>query len=140
MSQKLIRNGGNHSQTGCHLHCFIPFGFYCLRKPILITCLYLGLGLLLFHCGRDQSESNRADGRTFGAGDFGAQNTAAIPVQAVAVKRGDISLFLMQTTTIEAERQVEILTKVSGPRLHGQENDLSSQAVLYYPCPTGLHR
>jgi membrane fusion protein (multidrug efflux system) len=114
MSQKLIRKGGNHFQTSCHPHCFAPFGFYRLWKPILITCLCFGLGLFLFHCGRDQSEGNRADGRRFGAGDFGAQNTAAIPVQAVPVKRGDISLFLMQTTTIEAERQVDILAKVSG--------------------------
>jgi membrane fusion protein (multidrug efflux system) len=43
-----------------------------------------------------------------------SNNSSAIPVQAVVVKKGDISTILMQTTTIEAEHQVDFIAKVFG--------------------------
>ena len=124
MSQKLIMKSRNHFQTSCHLHC--------LQKSILITGLCLGMGLILFQCKKDQSEGSRADGRRFGPGGFDAQGTAAIPVQAVPERTGDISLFLMQTTTIEAERQVDIPAKVSGQvvRLPAEEGFKVKQGDL----------
>ncbi len=62
-------------------------------------------------CRNDQKDNNRMSNRS---GRMDSSNPSAIPVQAAAVKRGDISTFLMQTTTIEAERQVDIMAKVSG--------------------------
>ncbi len=67
------------------------------------------LPLTITSCGNKDSNANNDAQR-------GGRNSqsAAIPVQAEPVARGDISRFLLQTTTIEAERQVEILAKVSG--------------------------
>ncbi|MCG8606308.1 efflux RND transporter periplasmic adaptor subunit, partial [bacterium] len=61
--------------------------------------------------GGPGGRGRRGGGDMFG--DRGSQS-AAIPVQVTAVKRGDISTFLLQTTTIEAEKQVDILAKVTG--------------------------
>jgi membrane fusion protein (multidrug efflux system) len=116
MSQMLIMQSGNNSQFGSRPdHPYARSGSPWFRKPLrIMTGLCLMATLPLFHCGKSRNEDARADGRRFGPGGADMLNTAAIPVQAVPARRGDISLFLMQTTTIEAERQVEILAKVSG--------------------------
>ena len=78
-------------------------------KSFLLYMLFFSI-LIYAGCGNNKSNTNnpaRADGEN-------PQQSSAIPVQAVAAQKGDISLFLMQTTTIEAERQVEIPAKVSG--------------------------
>ncbi|MFQ5674954.1 MAG: efflux RND transporter periplasmic adaptor subunit [bacterium] len=79
--------------------------------------LIIALSLTLFlSCGDGQGGDNngvrRGRGSMFSGMDSGV--SAAIPVQVAAAQKGDISTFLMQTTTIEAERQVEILAKVAG--------------------------
>jgi membrane fusion protein (multidrug efflux system) len=81
-------------------------------KSLLVLCIIvLSSMTVLTGCGGDQVSGNT--GRGGGEGE-NSKMSAAIPVQVAAVKRGDISLSLMQTTTIEAVRQVDILTKVSG--------------------------
>ena len=89
--------------------------FHIKIRPsaFIIITLLIASGLVM-NCGKDQADRDNSAGRRFGADGMDSQNAAAIPVQAVAAKKGDISLFLMQTTTIEAERQVDILAKVSG--------------------------
>ncbi|MFQ5822571.1 MAG: efflux RND transporter periplasmic adaptor subunit [bacterium] len=87
------------------------FNKYCIK----LTGLFLTMSLALLGCGKDDANSHN-----FGQGARGmsdnrtSQMSAAIPVQVASVKRGDISMFLLQTTTIEAERQVDIITKVAG--------------------------
>lgn len=90
----------DHSSRFAHKRGFVGFFVFCL------------LLLVLSNCG-DQDSSSGNDSQR---GNLGGPNSqsAAIPVHAEAVARGEISRFLLQTTSIEAERQVEILAKVSG--------------------------
>ena len=62
-------------------------------------------------CG-NKDESNR-QGRP-GMGGSRSSQKAAIPVQVAPVVRGDISLYLLHTSTIEAEKEVDVVAKVSG--------------------------
>ena len=90
--------------------------------------LIVFLGLVLAGCGGEDS-GNGARQQNFGSMGNGAdQMSAAIPVQVAPVKRGDISLYLLQTTTIEPIRQVDIVAKVAGHvvELLVEEGDLPS--------------
>lgn len=107
-----------------HTKCFFPTGI------ILILSL-------LVSCGK-KDESGRNGGaqgqRGFGMmGEMGGMSGAGVPVQVEAVKRADISTFLLNTTTLEAEREVEVLAKVSGQvgKLFVEEGDVvrSDQAL-----------
>ena len=80
-------------------------------KIAILAIFILNISTLFSGCGSDQASGNTKRGNS---GEDNAITSAAIPVQVAAVKRGDISLSLMQTTTIEAIRRVDILTKVSG--------------------------
>jgi membrane fusion protein (multidrug efflux system) len=83
------------------------------KQLIFLTGMITFLSSFQIGCGNDQaSGNNNADPNKSDRGE--SQLSAAIPFQATAVRRGDISMFLMQTTTIEAKRQVDILAKVSG--------------------------
>jgi membrane fusion protein (multidrug efflux system) len=81
-----------------------------IKRNLFITGLLFVMGFVITGCGENNASNN--DGAQFGGRD--GQGAAAIPVQVAPVKRGEISLYIMQTTTIEAKRQVEILAKVSG--------------------------
>ncbi|MFQ5605266.1 MAG: efflux RND transporter periplasmic adaptor subunit [bacterium] len=72
--------------------------------------------------GQNRNGRNRSHNMLAG---MGSQNAAGIPVQVAEAKKGDISTFLMQTTTIEAERQVDVLAKVAGQvvKLPAEEGD-----------------
>lgn len=88
--------------------------------------LVLAASLAFAGCGKDDAGGGHGGqgGRSmFGNAD--AQGSAAIPVQVAPVKRGDISQFLLHTTTIEAERQVDIVAKVAGQvvKLPAEEGD-----------------
>lgn len=61
--------------------------------------------------GNDENASGSRDSMGM-AGQ--SQRSAAIPVQVAEVRRGDIAMFLLHTTTIEAEKQVDVLAKVTG--------------------------
>jgi membrane fusion protein (multidrug efflux system) len=97
---------------------FCPPGL--LRKPVYLI-IYTIAGsflllstLILAGCGNDQASVSKG-GRPGDTDAADASNlSAAIPVQVTPVRRDDISLSLMQTTTIEAIRQVDILAKVPG--------------------------
>jgi membrane fusion protein, multidrug efflux system len=82
-----------------------------MRKKILN--IFILFGILIIGCGGDQADGNKRNNSGDSEGD-NSDLSAAIPVQVVAVKRSNISLSLMQTTTIEAIRQVDILSKVPG--------------------------
>lgn len=91
--------------------------------PILLAVIFFGCG------GEDQTAP--------GAGRNGTMSmigdrTAAIPVQVAKVERGDIAMFLQHTTTIEAEKQVDVLAKVSGQvvKLHVEEGMLVKRGQL----------
>lgn len=84
-----------------------------IKRSVFSVGICLIMSLFIFSCGNDKESANADSGRRGGFGSGNPQN-AAIPVQAVAAKKGEISRFLLQTTTIEAERQVDILAKVSG--------------------------
>ena len=90
-------------RCGCQGLSQIPFKF--LICAALIT--------FLAGCGGDEKNDRQSGGRP-GGGFGGGDRTAAIPVKVAEVKRGDISNFLLQTTTIEAVRNVDILSKVTG--------------------------
>jgi membrane fusion protein (multidrug efflux system) len=84
----------------------------CVTSFLLLTSILLISAILLAGCGGDQASGNNNDR---GKPDRdNSKDVAAIPVQVTAVKKDSISLSLMQTTTIEAIRQVDILTKVAG--------------------------
>ena len=83
-----------------------------MRKKILNIIILFGATLLI-GCGGDQADGNKRNNPGSSDGD-NSKISAAIPVQVVAVKRSNISLSLMQTTTIEAIRQVDIIAKVPG--------------------------
>ena len=74
---------------------------------------FLVLSLIFTGCGDDQTDNNGPNTRNR-TNSMDSNNSSAIPVQAVMVKKGDISTILMQTTTIETERQVDIIQKFSG--------------------------
>ena len=95
-----------------------------MRYCVYLSGIFLFLSLVFTGCGDDQADNNSRGIRN--RTNMDSNNASAIPVQAVAAKRGDISSFLMQTTTIEAERQVDIMTKVSGQ-------------VVKLPAEEGLH-
>jgi membrane fusion protein (multidrug efflux system) len=95
---------------------------HMVRQYRIIFALLSAIGVFITGCG----ENNASDGNRAAFGGQDGQGGAAIPVQVVPVKRGDISLYLMQTTTIEAKRQVDILAKVSGQ-------------VIKLPAEEGLH-
>jgi len=69
--------------------------------------------VLLMGCGGDDTSDGKK-GSSMSGRRGGQRNTAAIPVQVASVRRGDISTYLLHTTTIEAEKQVDVLAKVSG--------------------------
>ncbi len=105
--------------------------FNTIKGCIFLSTFILIAISLLSGCGSDKAGENQSNdpGKSEGSD---SNISAAIPVQAVAVKRGEISLSLMQTTTIEAIRQVDILTKVSGQvvKLPVEEGDRVKKGEL----------
>ncbi len=79
--------------------------------------LLLSLTLAFTSCskkdgtGRDGGAQGQRGSGTMGGSDGMA---GGVPVQVATVERADISTFLLNTTTLEAEREVEVLAKVSG--------------------------
>ena len=114
MRKKTISNDNDVTTKMFRLYKIVIPNYFYVVRAFIILCSILLIGALLFSgCGSDKGNGNQNKGDGNSEGDD-SKITAAIPVQAAAVKRGDISLSLMQTTTIEAIRQVDILTKVSG--------------------------
>jgi membrane fusion protein (multidrug efflux system) len=93
------------------------------------TAVIASILLMLISCGsKDESGRNSGPAGSRGFGMMGdmAGSGAGVPVQVEAVQRADISTFLLNTTTLEAEREVEVLAKVSGQvsRLLVEEGDV----------------
>lgn len=70
-------------------------------------------GVLAVSCGDEGTNggASRDMSRMRGAS---SREAAAIPVRVATVERGDISTFLLHTTTIEAEKEVDVVAKVAG--------------------------
>ena len=68
------------------------------------------LFLALFACGEEEAQQTRG-GR---AGRGGRGGGAAAPVKVEAVKRGDISAYILKNTTLEAERWVDVRARRAG--------------------------
>ncbi len=84
------------------------------------------VALLLVACGKDE-ETGGHDRRFSGGMNRGMRGSqAAIPVQVAPVVRGDISTYLLHTSTIEAEKEVDVLAKVTGQ-------------VVKLPAEEGMH-
>lgn len=82
---------------------------------ILAMIVCVSIAASFFACGKENGANNNFRRQGMGGGwDMSGSGTAAIPVQVTPVKRGDISMFLLYTTTIEAEREVDVIAKVSG--------------------------
>ncbi|MDQ7052784.1 MAG: efflux RND transporter periplasmic adaptor subunit [candidate division KSB1 bacterium] len=69
--------------------------------------------LIILAVGCGKKDDTGTQGRPGMGGRSGGQK-AAIPVQVASVVRGDISLYLLHTSTIEAEKEVDVVAKVSG--------------------------
>ncbi|MCI0694428.1 efflux RND transporter periplasmic adaptor subunit [candidate division KSB1 bacterium] len=101
-------------------------------KHFFSARILLILALLVsVSCGK-KDESGRDSGAQGqrGSGTMGGRDSMAgaggVPVQVEAVTRADISTFLLNTTTLQAEREVEVLAKVSGQvgKLLAEEGDV----------------
>ncbi|KAA3613307.1 MAG: efflux RND transporter periplasmic adaptor subunit [Calditrichaeota bacterium] len=80
----------------------------------LSTALSLLVFMLIYSaCSSENKESDPAGNRGANGGGMSA-GKAAIPVQTAVVEKGDISTFLLHTTTIEAEKMVDVVAKVAG--------------------------
>jgi len=89
------------------------------------------IGLFL-SCGGDSQENMREMLFSRMAGEAGESRGGmvdAIPVQVELVNKDDISSYILRTTTLEAERTVEIISKASGmiTRLRVEEGDFVRQ-------------
>jgi len=111
------------------------------RGMIRGMTLLLPAGLLLMaSCGKQDNaggphgQRGGSDAFRQGAGMSGpAGGATGVPVQVQAVERSDISTFLLNTTTLLAEREVEVPAKVAGQvgRLFVEEGDrVKAQQVL----------
>ena len=98
------------------LYCFKlvpPDSQRMIKCFFFLTNIVLLLFIFLIGCEANQAGGTNTDNSDRStSGD--SRMSAAIPVKVAVARRGDISMFLMQTTTIEAMRQVDILAKVSG--------------------------
>jgi membrane fusion protein (multidrug efflux system) len=70
------------------------------------------LFLALFACGEEAQQTQ--GGRAGRGGRGGRGGAAAAPVKVEAVKRGDISAYILKNTTLEAERWVDVRARRAG--------------------------
>ena len=114
--RKKMLNDNTHfmTRTFCSSKLAAHKFLYFIKSFISLSSILLIIGVLIQGCGSDRASGNNSNDRRSPNSRGESKISAAIPVQVADVKRGDISLSLMQTTTIEAIRQVDILAKVSG--------------------------
>ena len=97
----------------------VPYNFNFVMKYTIRLTSVLVVSLALLSCGKDETSCNNFSRGAQGmANNRDAQMSAAILVQVARVKRGDISTYVLQTTTIAAERQGYIVTTVEGQVVH----------------------
>ena len=86
-----------------------------MKKKLAVLALFL---LTLTACGgSDDSGRREGGGRPAGMGGMmgGGQPSAAVPVQVEPVPRRSISQYLETNGTLEAENEVDIVARTSGP-------------------------
>ncbi len=71
------------------------------------------LGLLMFVYGCGKSDQPEAGGTAF-RGSFGGSQVGSLPVKVDTVQTGTISTYILTNTTLEAERTVDVIARVSG--------------------------
>jgi len=101
------------------------------EKKIGMATIALVLAALFFAgCGsKDANDAGASARQRMGGVD---RPKAAIPVQVATVVRGDISNYLLHTTSIEAQREVDLIAKVSGQvvKLPAEEGMLVNKGQL----------
>ncbi len=93
-----------------------------LKEVLTVSISVLCIGFTF--CGSDDSGSTARNRMSGGQGGFG-NNTEAVPVKVQKIERNDISDFIQTTTTLEAERLVDIAANANGEmmELHVEEGD-----------------
>lgn len=97
-------------ENSANKHGFVSYLTGISVRALFRLTLTALISIFITQCGENNASNNAQNG--FGGRD--EQRAAAIPVQVTPVRKGEISIYLMQTTTIEAKRQVDILAKVAG--------------------------
>jgi membrane fusion protein (multidrug efflux system) len=108
-----------------------------MRWYRLGTGLIVTVGLLTAGCGGDDSTGGRGPGRA-GGGDFpgggfgGGREAAAVPVEVTPVERRDMASYIETNGTLEAEAEVDLVARTSGPivELRAEENMAVSRGQL----------
>ncbi len=88
-------------------------------KPQFLTSVVVFLSLFVFACGGTDSAKNAGGGDGPGGdrrgGMMGGGAPAAVPVQVQPVQRRSISQHLETNGTLEAENEVDLVARTSGP-------------------------
>ena len=92
-----------------------PTGNMLLAAGILVSSMVLGACGDEGDKGGKEGEGGRGDARASRwGGGAAAGATAAIPVKAEAVQRGDVALYVQTHARLEAERWVSVVARVQG--------------------------
>ena len=99
--------------------------FYSILIQSLVAVTVM---LPLAGCGKDGSAQQARGG---GPGGGGAGKEAPVPVAVAAATKGDIASYYTATATLAAEKEAEILSRVSGvvSRLLCEEGDVVAQGA-----------
>lgn len=77
----------------------------------IINILFIISSLCLTGCGGDEQSQGQFDRRR---GSFAGSQTGSLPVKVDTVKSETISTFILTNTTLEAQRTVNVIARVSG--------------------------
>jgi len=97
-----------------------------MRKELSVKKVIIGMTILVFMFSCSKNEDNPGMNFSGGRDGNGPGRGEAIPVKVEDVKLEDISSFIMTTTTLEAEKHVDIIAKVPGwvDKLYVEEGDV----------------
>jgi membrane fusion protein (multidrug efflux system) len=102
--------------------------FYLFAKQALAM---LAVVSLLAGCGKEGSAGQAQTGSSGGPGSPGGAKEAPVPVAVVVATTGEIASYYTATATLAAEKEAEILSRVSGvvSRLLCEEGDVVAEGA-----------
>lgn len=105
------------------------------RGRIASSAILLGAALLVSGCGGGEgqpADGGGPNGGFPGRASGGGRESAAVPVEVTAVERRDIASYIETNGTLEAEAEVDIVARTSGPivELAAEENMAVRQGQL----------